>query len=117
MNYNVATYIIYLPVICYIMIKVGWLFYKNGEIFLLGLFNNNINIVKNINNLLLIGFYLTNIGYAISTIAYWEHIENLIQMINALSTTIGKIILLLAILHYNNIFWLKFFTKSNYINQ
>ncbi|QRM88064.1 hypothetical protein FG167_02105 [Lacinutrix sp. WUR7] len=99
------------------MIKVGWLFYKNGELFLLNLLNNNLPLVKNINNLLLTGYYLTNIGYAIITIAYWQSIENTIELINSLTTTLGKIIMLLALLHYNNIFWLKYLTKSNYIKQ
>ena len=99
------------------MIKIGWLFYKNGEVFLLNLFNQNLDLVKSINNLLLIGYYLTNIGYAIITISYWERINSLIQLINSLTSTLGKIILLLAILHYNNIFWLKQITKTKIINQ
>ncbi|RZN82613.1 MAG: hypothetical protein EVB11_07800 [Winogradskyella sp.] len=117
MNYNIITYCIYLPIISFIMVKIGWLFYKNGEVFLLNLFSNNIDFVKSINNLLLIGYYLTNIGYAIITIAYWENINSTVEMINSLSYTIGKIILLLAIMHYNNIFWLKYLNKSKLINQ
>lgn len=117
MSYNLITYCIYLPIICFVMIKVGWLFYKNGEVFLLSLFQNNIQLVRSINNLLLIGYYLTNIGYAIITIAYWENINSTIEMINSLSYTIGKIILLLAFMHYNNIFWLKHLNKSKLLNQ
>ena len=98
------------------MIRVGWLFYKNGEIFLLDIFNGNTQLVKNINNILLIGYYLTNIGYAIITIAYWEKITNISDMLGSLSSTIGKIILILSVLHYNNIFWLKKITKMNIIN-
>ena len=117
MNYNLITYTIYLPIICFIMIRIGWLFYKNGEIFLLTIFNNDITLSKSINNLLLTGYYLINIGYAIVTIAYWQPLINVLESINSLSTTIGKIILLLSILHFNNVFWLKHITKSNYIKQ
>lgn len=98
------------------MIKIGWLFYKNGEVFLLNLFQNNIALVKSINNLLLIGYYLTNIGYAITTISDWEQINSVYQMLNSLSQTIGKIILLLALMHYNNIFWLKHLNTSKLLN-
>lgn len=117
MNLNLITYSIYLPIICFIMIKIGWLFYKNGEVFLLNLYNHNIELVKSINNLLLIGYYLTNIGYAIITIAYWNDIKSILELINSLSFTLGKIILLLALLHYNNIFWLKFITKTKILKQ
>ncbi len=99
------------------MVKVGWLFYKNGEVFLLNLFHNNTALVKSINNLLLIGYYLTNIGYAIITISYWENLSSIVEMINSLSKTIGKIILLLAIMHYNNIFWLRQLNKSKLLNH
>ncbi|ARV09235.1 hypothetical protein BTO05_06105 [Winogradskyella sp. PC-19] len=116
MNYNIITYFIYLPIICFVMIKIGWLFYKNGEVFLLNLLDNK-ELVKSINNLLLIGYYLTNIGYAIITIAYWERVDSVFQLINTLSYTLGKIILLLAFMHYNNIFWLKYLNKSKLLNQ
>ena len=117
MNLNIITYIIYLPIISFIMIQIGWQFYKNGEVFLLSLFNNNKPLVKSINNLLLIGYYLTNIGYAIVSISYWEKVDSIFTMFNSLSATLGKIILLLALMHYNNIFWLKHLNKSKLLNS
>ena len=116
MNYNIISYIIYLPVIAFIMLKAGWLFYKNGEFFLISLLQNNIPLVKNVNNLLLIAYYLINLGYAVLTISSWETVHSIIEMINILTHVIGKIMLLLAILHYNNILWLKYLTKSKNLN-
>ena len=98
------------------MLKVGWLFYKNGEFFLISLLQNNIPLVKNVNNLLLIAYYLINLGYAVLTISSWETVHSFIEMINILTHVIGKIMLLLAILHYNNILWLKYLTKSKNLN-
>ena len=117
MNYNIISYIIYIPLIFFITIKVGWLFYKHGEIFLTTIFENNIPLVKNVNNLLLTGYYLVNLGYSIITISYWNKINNTIELINVMSTTLGVIIILLALLHYNNIFWLKHLTQSNILKQ
>ena len=99
------------------MLRVGWLFYKNGEVFLLNLFNQNKPLVTSINKLLLLGYYLTNIGYAILTIAYWEHLENVIDIINSLSLTLGRIIILLALMHYNIIIILKYINKQKTINK
>ncbi|NRR91623.1 hypothetical protein HSX10_08625 [Winogradskyella undariae] len=117
MTYNAITYLLYLPLISFIMLKVGWLFYKNGEVFLLNLFNQNRPLVTSINKLLLIGYYLLNIGYVILTIAYWEHLESVTDIINSLSLTLGRIIIALAIMHYNNIFILKYIYKQKLLNQ
>ena len=117
MNYNIIAYLIYTPVIAVITIQVGWMFYKNGEVFLFSLIPNNTPLVKNINNLLLIGYYLVNLGYAIFSISQWDQILTLNQLLQTLSNNIGGIMLILAILHYNNIFWLKRLTSSNYLNQ
>jgi len=117
MNYNLITYSIYIPIVVFIMLKVGWLFYKHGEIFLLHVYNHDINIVKSINNILLIGYYLINLGYGILTIAYWEQIFNTAQLISSLTTTLGRIIIALALLHYNNILFLTYIIKSKSLKQ
>lgn len=112
MNYNILTYSIYLPIIVLIMVKVGWMFYKHGEIFLLHIFDQNISLVKSINNLLLIGYYLVNLGYAVISIAYWETVESVIQMFNTLGEHLGIIITALALLHFNNVLLLNYLVKS-----
>ena len=116
MNYNIISYTIYIPIIFFIMIYVGWLFHKHGALFLMHLFRNE-SLVKNINNLLLIGYYLVNLGYAITTIAYWEIINSIPDMLNTLSYHLGIIILGLAILHYNNVLCLNYLVKSKSLNQ
>lgn len=117
MNLNIITYCIYLPIIVFITVKIGWYFYKNGVVFLMDILKHDTSLVKPINNLLLASYYLINIGYSIITISFWEKINTEIEAINSLSETIGKIILLLAILHYNNIFWLKKINKPKLINN
>lgn len=117
MNYNIISYIVYIPIIFFIMIYLGWLFYSYGESFLLNLFQNNKSLVKSINNLLLIGYYLVNLGYAIITIAYWETINSIPEMLNALSHHLGIIIIGLAILHYNNVLCLTYLVKSKSLKQ
>ena len=111
MNYNILTYCIYLPIISLIMIKIGWLLYNNGKIFLVRLFNNKNSLVDQVNKLLLVGFYFVNIGYAIYTIAYWELVTNTVEIVYSLSNHLGIMILSLAILHYNNLFWLNYKSK------
>jgi len=115
MNYNLLTYSIYLPIIAIIMVKIGWMFYTHGEVFLLNIFEQNTALVKSVNNLLLIGYYLVNLGYAVITLSYWETVESVIQMCNTLGEHLGTIIIALALLHYNNVFLLNYLVKSKTI--
>lgn len=113
MNHNLIAYLIYLPMAMFITINVGWLFYKNGKVFLMAIFQNNIDLVNYINKVLLLGYYLINIGYSIIIISFWKHLEGWLNIIQSISKNIGMIILILAILHYNNLFWINYITKYN----
>ena len=99
---NIVSYLIYLPIMFYITIRVGWLCYKNGEKWTMELYHDE-EFVKAVNNLLLLGYYLVNIGYVLLAISFWEPIQNVAQMLQVLGTRIGGILLLLALLHYFNI--------------
>lgn len=107
MNLNILSYIIYLPIIFFIMIKLGWVFYRNGAVYLRSIFHNDLTIVNNINKTLLAGYYMVNLGYAVYTISCWKPIENIRELIEELSFVLGIMILGLSILHFINIFWLK----------
>jgi hypothetical protein len=86
--------------------------YKNGEVFLCDILRNDTELVENLNKLLLIGYYLINLGAATITITFWDTVDNVVEMCNALSSVLGKTILVLALLHYNNIFWIKFLNRK-----
>ncbi|WP_298422252.1 hypothetical protein [uncultured Kordia sp.] len=113
MNFNILSYIIYIPIIFFITIKVGWILYKSGEVFMCDMFKDDTEIVASLNKILLIGYYLINLGSATITIAFWDSVSTSYEMMNALSDILGKTILVLAILHYNNIFWIKFLNRKN----
>jgi len=117
MNLNILTYFIYLPIISLIMLIVGWLFYTHGEVFLLYLFEQDTKLVKSINNILLIGYYLLNIGYAITSLTHWETVNSTIQMIETISKHLGIIIIGLSILHYNNVICLRYIVKLKTLKQ
>ncbi|NQY29082.1 MAG: hypothetical protein HRT69_06380 [Flavobacteriaceae bacterium] len=110
---NIISYIIYLPIVFILMIKIGWILYENGEVFLNAIFKDDKTLVKNTNNILLAGYYLINLGFATITISCWEDIYTIEQLISFLAEVLGKIIITLAIMHYNNIFWLNYLSKRN----
>ena len=102
MTYNTLSYIIYAPIAIYITVVVGYQCYKNGLVYVLSVFKDK-KVSESINKILLVGYYLTNIGYAIMIIKRWEKIENIIKMINVLSENLASIVMILALLHYLNV--------------
>lgn len=112
MNYNILSYAIFILITIYIIVWVGRLFHRNGRIFILSFFKYNKEITDTTNNLLLTGYYLFNIGYAIIQISYWQKIETVTGMLSSTLEKTGILILILAFLHYNNM--LIIYLISNY---
>jgi len=96
------SYCIYIFFTVIITVWVGWACHKNGIYFVIDCVND-IAIAHSINNLLLVGYYLLNIGYAIISISSWEKIVHIPQMLDVLTFRIAYIILMLAMVHYFNI--------------
>lgn len=113
MNLNILTYILYLIITAFIIIKVGRICYQNGNIFVMYLIPNDANFCLRINNLLLVGYYLINIGYTVITISGWSRITSIHQMIESIATHSAIIICILAVLHYFNLFWITRFIKNS----
>lgn len=113
MNYNILSYLIYGIITIYIIYRVGKMFHRNGRIFILRLFRNNAQTTDTTNNLLLIAYYLFNIGYAIIQFSFWERVSNISQFIAGIATKTGILILILAITHYFNIALIYFLSKKS----
>lgn len=112
MNYNILSYTVYALIAIYIIVIIGRSFHKNGRVFILALFKNNVETTDTTNNLLLVGYYLFNIGYAILQFSFWEQVSNYQAVLTSIASKIGILILLLAGLHYNNMFVLYILTKN-----
>ncbi len=102
MTYNTIGYFIYIPITIFITIYLGKQCHTHGLIYVKSAFSND-DLANSVNNLLLIGYYLVNIGYAIMGIQNWEFITSAHQLFSDISAHLGSIILILALLHYLNI--------------
>jgi uncharacterized BrkB/YihY/UPF0761 family membrane protein len=100
MNYTIITYCAYLSITICLTIWVARTLFKNGKVFLVDIFHGNKELSDSVNNLLLVGFYLVNLGYAVYTLRVTGAIENLQQLIEELSVKIGIIILM----HFFNLY-------------
>ena len=101
--FQFISYFLFILISGYITIYVGWICYSNGYLFVLELFQNNEAVAKSLNQLLLIGYYLVNLGFILYGLHCWESIDNLVKMINLVSAKISTVLLSLCYLHFQNI--------------
>ena len=110
MNLNIIGYIIYLLITTFIIIRVGKICYKNGNVFVAQLIPEHEDLCLKTNQILLIGYYLLNIGYCAMTLISWEKIIFFNQLIEVIAYKSAIIICTIATMHYVNIMVL---TKKN----
>lgn len=104
MNLNILAYIIYLAITTFIIVRVGKICYQNGNIYVAQLIPNHADLCQKTNQILLVGYYLLNIGYCAMTLISWDKISTLHQLIEVIAFKSAIIIAVIAIIHYLNIF-------------
>jgi hypothetical protein len=104
MNFNIIGYFIYLGITIFIIMKVGKICYKNGNIYVAELIPDHTEICQKINRVLLLAYYLLNIGYSAMTLISWQKILSAAQLIETIGVRTAVIIFIISILHYLNIF-------------
>jgi len=102
MSYILLLYSLYLVITVIITIWVARTLFRNGKVFLIDIFHGNKDLAQAVNNLLLVGFYLVNLGYAVYTLRVEFGVADMRQLIEELSLKIGAIILILGGMHFLN---------------
>ncbi|MES2704680.1 MAG: hypothetical protein V4649_18715 [Bacteroidota bacterium] len=104
MNYIILLYVLYIAITITLTIWVAHTLFKNGKVFLIDIFHGNQDLADAVNNLLWVGFYLVNIGYAVFTLRVFDTVTDARLLIEVLSVKIGAIILILGCMHFLNMF-------------
>ncbi|MCE9611718.1 MAG: hypothetical protein K8R23_16080 [Chthoniobacter sp.] len=104
MNYIVGTYALYLAISIALTVWVARTLHKNGRLFLVDAFHGNEALADSINHLLLVGFYLVNVGYVSLALKYGDKAANLQELLEVLSTKIGAVLLILGAMHFFNLY-------------
>lgn len=99
---QLITYIIYLILSCAITLYVGKHLHNHGYFLILELFENE-KFTKAVNNFLLLGYYLINLGYVVLSLYKIRGGVSILKSLELLSTKIGFILLLLGYMHVINI--------------
>src|SRR5437764_7958013 len=104
MNPIVLTYIVYLTISIALTIWVAQTLFKNGRVFLVDVFHGNDALADSVNHLLVVGFYLINLGYVSLALKLGYNIDTAQQGIEALSWKIGLVLVVLGGMHFFNLF-------------
>jgi hypothetical protein len=104
MNPIVITYLLYLAISIALTVWVAQTLFKNGRLFLVDVFHGNEALADSVNHLLVVGFYLINLGYVSLSLRIGYSVEDTRGSIEALSTKVGLVLLVLGAMHFFNLF-------------
>lgn len=104
MTIDIATYLVYLSVSIALTVWVAHTLHKNGRIFLVDVFHGNESLADSVNHLLVVGFYLINLGWVCLMLKLGYDISSPKEGIEALSVKIGTVLLVLGGMHFFNLF-------------
>ncbi|MBX3252549.1 MAG: hypothetical protein KF862_00300 [Chitinophagaceae bacterium] len=108
---NILAYIIYFVLTYLITVQAGFIFYRNGKVYILRLLNGDEKLTDFINKMLLTGYYLLNLGHVAFSVHSWNTIESRMELVTIVTTLTGRIMLILAIIHFVNMTVIFLFSK------
>lgn len=100
----VSAYLIYLLISINLTIWVARTLQNRGAIFLVDAFHGNTELAASVNQLLVVGFYLINIGFVSLALKSNAHIGTTRAAIEMLSDKLGWVLMTLGGMHFFNLF-------------
>jgi TRAP-type C4-dicarboxylate transport system permease large subunit len=100
----VWTYLTYLAISIALTVWVAKTLHKNGRIFLVDAFGGNEALADSVNHLLVVGFYLINVGYVALALREDRTPQDMQGVLETLSSKLGVVLLVLGAMHFFNLF-------------
>jgi hypothetical protein len=107
-------YVIYLGASVVLTVWVGRTLYVNGRRFLVEVMADE-NLADSVNHLLLVGFYLVNIGVAALLVNATGRLDTPATVVRTLATQLGIVLLVLGGMHFTNLLVLQRLRHSSQI--
>lgn len=98
-----ACYFSYLIISIGLTIWVARTLHRNGRVFLVDAFRGNEQLADSVNHLLVVGFYLINVGYIALALTTTSPMASFREIIELESVKIGVVLLILGAMHFFNI--------------
>jgi hypothetical protein len=99
----IGSYAVYIVLTLAVTIWVARTLHRNGRVFLVDSFHGHEALADSVNHLLVVGFYLINVGYIALVLQSREKPDDLVRAIELLSHKIGIVLIVLGIMHFINI--------------
>ncbi|MFI6108253.1 hypothetical protein [Streptomyces sp. NPDC051310] len=104
MDLTVIAYAVYLLISVALTVWVARTLSRNGRIFLADVLHGNEKLADAVNHLLVVGFYLVNLGFVALYLGQDEAVRDARELFEALSVKLGVVLLVLGVLHLANVY-------------
>ena len=104
MDWVTASYLTYLAVTVPLTVWVASTLSTNGQVFLEDVFTDNAALAEAINKLLVVGFYLLNVGFVLLYLRTGETAYDLASLVEVVSVKIGVVMIVLGLIHFTNVY-------------
>ena len=104
LDLQAPTHAIYLTLSLGATIWVARTLHQHGRLFLVDAMKGNAALADGVNQLLVVGFYLLNIGYVFNQTNDSRVPESVGEMMGLLGSRLGNILMVLGVMHFFNLF-------------
>ena len=101
---TIIAYSFYLVISLAVTIWVARTLHRSGRVFLVDAFRGREELADSVNHLLVVGFYLINVGYISFALRYGDKPKTIVEAFDFLSTKIGLVLLALGAMHFLNLY-------------
>jgi hypothetical protein len=102
-SYLVPVYVAYMAISVSLIIWLARTLFQSGTVFLEDVFDDNPRLAHAVNRLLVIGFYMANLGYA-GMLLQASAAPDVVTAVEVLVRKLGILLLSLAVLHFCNMY-------------
>ncbi|MCF3651441.1 hypothetical protein [Synoicihabitans lomoniglobus] len=104
MNLTLLGYALYLGISIALTVWVARTLHRNGRVFLIDAFHGRVEMADAVNHLLVVGFYLINLGFVTLALRYGRPPTTWENVFVYVSTKVGLAMLVLGAMHFFNLF-------------
>jgi hypothetical protein len=111
---NSINYLVYIFFSIFITVYVSRTLSKNGLAFLVAGFKGNVRLAESTNHLLVVGFYLVNLGFVLLRMQTDAVVNTFEQMIIYQASGLGLVLLVLGFAHFFNMYVIHAISRSRF---
>ncbi|MEA2684047.1 MAG: hypothetical protein QOK05_2375 [Chloroflexota bacterium] len=104
MDLKLFDYLIYVTLSTLLTIWVATTLFRHGRRFLLDVFQGDESLADSVNHLLVVGFYLVNLGYISLQLKLEQIPAGFAEVTEALALKVGLVLVVLGAMHFFNLF-------------